>query len=302
MRVSAMFMIVICAAGALPSYASAKSGRVARHVELISMQPALLAASPDLPPPLAMSAPTSPPLPDAFRVHDLSRRYVEYRMRGELAAAALPTDASASGLAASQSIVPIPAVSSIAVPGWMRGSYASPAAVSYTPGCAPLGYRPAGFLSQTAEARRATYYGMMSAIACEHGIPTGLFDAMIIRESGYNPGAVSSKSAFGFAQLMPGTAAWLGVDRYNPMQNMRGGARYLRQQLDKFGQVHLALAAYNAGPGRVRGGMVPNIPETRAYVSNILANWTRLGSPAVSPANPFQPQVRVGRQVQLAAF
>lgn len=129
---------------------------------------------------------------------------------------------------------------------------------------------------------RAAFYGMMSAIACEQGIPAGLFDAMIIRESGYNPVAVSSANAYGLAQLMPGTAFGLGVDRYDPLQNMRGGARYLRQQLDRFGQVHLALAAYNAGPGRVRGGLVPRITETQAYVSNIIANWSRLTSPTGS--------------------
>ncbi|RZL20832.1 MAG: lytic transglycosylase domain-containing protein [Sphingomonas sp.] len=125
---------------------------------------------------------------------------------------------------------------------------------------------------------------MMSAVACEHGIPTGLFDAMIIRESGYNPIATSTANAYGLAQLMPGTAVGLGVDRYDPLQNMRGGARYLRQQLDRFGQVHLALAAYNAGPGRVHGGMVPRITETQAYVSAIIANWSRLTSPARSPS------------------
>src|SRR3546814_10908217 len=72
---------------------------------------------------------------------------------------------------------------------------------------------------------------------------------------------------------MPATAAGLGFDRYSVEGNLRGGARYLRQQLDTFGQYHLALAAYNARPGRVRGGLVPRISETPDYVSNVL--WNR---------------------------
>ncbi len=169
----------------------------------------------------------------------------------------------------------VAALSAIVAPAWMHaGTIAQPAA--FVPGCTPLAWRPSGFLDRATEGRRATYFGMMSAVACEYGIPVGLFDAMILRESGYNSLAVSPKNAFGLAQLMPATAQGLGVDRYDPSQNLRGGARYLRQQLDRFGQIHLALAAYNAGPGRVRGGAVPAIPETRAYVVNILTNWTRM--------------------------
>ena len=153
-----------------------------------------------------------------------------------------------------------------------------PATMTFVPGCGAAAYRPTGFLAGAAERRRAAYYGLMSSVACEQGIPVGLFDAMILRESGYDPAAVSPKQAFGFAQLMPGTAAALGVNRYDPLQNMRGGARYLRQQLDRFGRVELALAAYNAGPGRVRGGAIPGITETQAYVSSIIANWQRLAN------------------------
>jgi soluble lytic murein transglycosylase-like protein len=165
-----------------------------------------------------------------------------------------------------------------------------------------LSYRPSGLLARTAEMRRAAYYGMMSAVACEQGIPTGLFDAMIIRESGYNPIATSTANAYGLAQLMPGTAVGLGVDRYDPLQNMRGGARYLRQQLDRFGQVHLALAAYNAGPGRVRGGMVPRITETEAYVSNIIANWSRLTSPAGLPLSIYNRRAGDTRVATMQRF
>lgn len=148
----------------------------------------------------------------------------------------------------------------------------------------------------------------MSNIACEYGIPVGLFDAMIIRESAYDAGIYSAKNAFGLTQLMPGTAAGLGVDRYDVEQNLRGGARYLRQQLDRFGQVHLALAAYNAGPGRIRDGMLPRIVETQAYVENVLLNWRRLAglSPRVTvkstTAVPVTRPLLIGRAVTVTSY
>ncbi len=133
------------------------------------------------------------------------------------------------------------------------------------------------------EQRRAGYYAMMSDIACRHGIPTGLFDALIIRESRYNAGATSTKKAYGLTQLMPGTAATLGVDRFDIEQNLSGGAKYLRQMMDRFGHVHLALAAYNAGPGRVRNGALPRIAETLSYVENVLLDWRRLTGLSPTP-------------------
>jgi soluble lytic murein transglycosylase-like protein len=235
-------------------------------------------SAPDIPKSPAIAE--ASPLPEAFQVHDLSRRYVQFRMQQEMAAASVAPGNSPilSGNAAG-----VAAFSSIQVPGWLRSGIAVQP-VSFKPGCGPLAYRPSGFLARSAETRRAAYYGMMSAVACEHGIPTGLFDAMIIRESGYNPIATSTANAYGLAQLMPETAAGLGINRYDPVQNMRGGARYLRQQLDRFGQVHLALAAYNAGPGKIHAGLVPRISETQAYVTNIIANWSRLTSPPGSAA------------------
>lgn len=175
---------------------------------------------------------------------------------------------------------PVAPASSIVVPMWMRPGAAAPSpAWRFAAGCAPQAYRATGFLSSDAELRRASYYGMMSRIACEYGVPEGLFDALIIQESRYHPTIVSPKNAFGLTQLMPATAAGLGVDRYSVEGNLRGGARYLRQQLDSFGQYHLALAAYNAGPGRVRGGVVPRIRETQDYVGSVLSNWSRLSRP-----------------------
>jgi soluble lytic murein transglycosylase-like protein len=87
--------------------------------------------------------------------------------------------------------------------------------------------------------------------------------------------AVSYKGALGVMQLMPRTAVELGVDPTNLADNIRGGAMYLRRQLDRFGSVPLALAAYNAGPGavlRYRG--VPPFRETRDYVSKIMQRWS----------------------------
>ena len=298
MRASSVILAVAGAIISVPAPSRVHAPRAVRHVELISMGGVGAAPATNAGQDVAVSPPA---MPEAFRVHDLSRRYVEYRMAQELTAGVQPTAAPLPAAAPAFPALVAPR-SSIAVPAWMRASYVAPLAVPYTPGCAPLPYRPAGFLGRTAEARRATYYGMMTAIACEQGIPAGLFDAMIIRESGYNPLAVSPKNAFGFSQLMPDTATSLGVNRYDPTQNMRGGARYLRQQLDKFGQVHLALAAYNAGPGRVRNGLVPRIAETQGYVTNILANWSRLNGFAAPASSRQVAPVYASRAAEISSF
>ena len=115
------------------------------------------------------------------------------------------------------------------------------------------------------------YRAKASQIAEQEGVPVDLFLRMIGQESAWKPGAVSPKGASGLAQLMPGTARELGVDPTDPIQNMTGGARYLRQQLDAFGSQDLALAAYNAGPGAVRKhGGIPPFRETQDYVRKIL--------------------------------
>jgi soluble lytic murein transglycosylase-like protein len=115
------------------------------------------------------------------------------------------------------------------------------------------------------------YIEMATAIAREEGVDPDLFLRLIQQESSFNPDAVSSAGAIGLGQLMPGTAADLGVDPYEPEENLRGSARYLRQQLDTFGDTTLALAAYNAGPGNVRKyGGIPPFEETQNYVSKIL--------------------------------
>jgi hypothetical protein len=124
--------------------------------------------------------------------------------------------------------------------------------------------------------RRLTWWPLVSASECRYGIPAGLLDAVILQESRYQIGAISPKGAIGLAQLMPGTARELGVANANdPLGNIDGGARYLRQQLDRFDAVHLGVAAYNAGPGAVRAaGRIPRNGETPDYVRRVLDYWS----------------------------
>jgi soluble lytic murein transglycosylase-like protein len=117
------------------------------------------------------------------------------------------------------------------------------------------------------------YAQALVEVAQANEISPYLLEAVVWQESRWNPAARSRAGAIGLAQLMPGTARDLGVDPNDPLQNLSGGARYLRQQLNRFdGNVEKALAAYNAGPGRVMtAGGIPSIPETQAYVRAIVA-------------------------------
>jgi soluble lytic murein transglycosylase-like protein len=118
---------------------------------------------------------------------------------------------------------------------------------------------------------KGEYLEVARSAARQHGVPEDLFLRLVQQESGWNPGAVSHKGATGLAQLMPATAALLGVDATVPSENLDGGARYLRMMYDKFGSWRLALAAYNAGPGAVEEhGGIPPFDETRNYVKAIL--------------------------------
>jgi soluble lytic murein transglycosylase-like protein len=130
------------------------------------------------------------------------------------------------------------------------------------------GILPSGF-------RRAGYLRHIYAAEAKYALPGGLLDALVWTESRYNPLAVSKAGAAGLGQLMPKTARDLGVtNRFDPLHNIDGAARYLRQMIDKFGVVHLALAAYNAGPRAVeRAGGVPRNGETPIYVQNVLRSW-----------------------------
>ena len=99
-----------------------------------------------------------------------------------------------------------------------------------------------------------------------------LIKSVILAESGMNPRALSSAGAMGLMQLMPGTASDLGVtDPWDPEQNIDGGSRYIREQLDNFGDLRRAIAAYHAGPGNVRRyGGIPPFEATQIYVARVL--------------------------------
>ncbi|KUJ80883.1 lytic transglycosylase [Ruegeria marisrubri] len=117
---------------------------------------------------------------------------------------------------------------------------------------------------------RGQYLQLARDAARKHNIPEDLFLRLVQQESGWNPTAKSHKGALGLAQLMPQTARLLGVNPYDPKQNLEGGARYLSWQYRKFKSWRLALAAYNAGPEAVeRYGGVPPYKETQNYVKSI---------------------------------
>ncbi|ABM29992.1 Lytic transglycosylase, catalytic (plasmid) [Nitratidesulfovibrio vulgaris DP4] len=105
-----------------------------------------------------------------------------------------------------------------------------------------------------------------------HALDPRLIAAVIRAESGYDPGAVSPRGAQGVMQIMPATQRELGLDDpFDPEANVEAGSRYLRQQLDRFGSLELALAAYNAGPGNVlKYGGMPPFDETRTFVRRVL--------------------------------
>jgi len=132
------------------------------------------------------------------------------------------------------------------------------------------------------------YWQWIAHGAAETGLPQELIAAVIWAESAGNPRAVSPAGAQGLMQLMPETARMLAVeDPFEPRQNILAGSRYLRQLLDQFGALPLALAAYNAGPGRVRQyGGIPPFAETQAYVRRVLQLYAALqGTATVVPAS-----------------
>jgi soluble lytic murein transglycosylase-like protein len=122
-----------------------------------------------------------------------------------------------------------------------------------------------------------TWAEHVRAAASRYALPEPLLLAVMAVESNFDPRAVSEKGAMGLMQLMPGTARDMLVsDPFDPVQNIEGGARYLRLLANQYGGDPLrTLAAYNAGPEAVRrsGGDVPDIPETRAYVRRVVDLW-----------------------------
>lgn len=120
--------------------------------------------------------------------------------------------------------------------------------------------------------RRQEFDQAIAKAARTHGIDRKVLETLLLTESGFRHNAVSSKGAMGLGQLMPGTAAELGVsDPFDPEENIDAAAYYLSKMLERFGSLKLALAAYNAGPDAVekyRG--VPPYKETRAFVEKIM--------------------------------
>jgi soluble lytic murein transglycosylase-like protein len=145
----------------------------------------------------------------------------------------------------------------------------------------PNGLTRSGDRYDAALLAHATHYdAIIEAAAKSAGVEPNLLRAVIVVESGFNPRAVSKRGAVGLMQLMPATAARFGVsNRYDPRQNVRGGARYLGFLINRFGKnVRLALAAFNAGEDAVdrNAGEIPPFSETLEYVPKVMRIYQAL--------------------------
>ncbi|HWP66464.1 MAG TPA: lytic transglycosylase domain-containing protein [Candidatus Limnocylindria bacterium] len=146
----------------------------------------------------------------------------------------------------------------------------TPGAAAVAVGTVPAAYWGPSFTPVPDDGR---YDELIREVADRHGLEFALVKAIVRAESGFDPFAVSRKGARGLMQLMPATARMHGVrESFRPRDNVDGGARHLRQLLDRYGgNLPLALAAYNAGEARVEAARgIPNIRETRAYVFKVL--------------------------------
>jgi len=168
-------------------------------------------------------------------------------------------------------------------------SAAQPAASAASAYATPVVGTNVGAGDTSAAAGSTPYDGLVTAAAQRYGVDPALLHGLIQQESGFDPSSTSGAGAVGLCQLMPSTAASLGVTNpLDPAQSIDAGARYLKQQLDAFGgNPSLALAAYNAGPGAVqRYGGVPPYAETQDYVQKVLgyANAYRAAHPVTGAA------------------
>jgi soluble lytic murein transglycosylase-like protein len=182
------------------------------------------------------------------------------------------------------------------------GTPGATGATGATTGTAATG--AAGSANAAGTGANTPYAAEIDAAAKKYNVDPALLRGLIRQESNFNPNAGSPAGARGLTQLMPGTAAALGVDPSVPAQAIEGGAKYLRQQLDKFGKPELALAAYNAGPGAVsRYGGVPPYAETQNYVRKVMAYAAeyRQAAPAAPVAAAAAAPVAVAAAVPGAA-
>jgi len=191
--------------------------------------------------------------------------------------------AKAVVLLAAASLIPLPAHADVLEIGpggdaqWIAGPVQQPAAEA-APDAAFVAPAPI----DPALAIPAPYQAKIAELAARFDLSPALLEAVVWQESRWRANALSPVGARGLAQLMPGTAREMGVDPDDPFANLEGGARYLRQQLDRFdGDVEKALAAYNAGPGRViAANGIPRIRETQLYVASVMG---RLSNHSRSP-------------------
>lgn len=146
--------------------------------------------------------------------------------------------------------------------------------------------------SGPADSIRARYGALIDQAAARHGVDSALIEAVIAAESSGDPQATSPVGAQGLMQLMPDTAAELGVKNpFSPADSIDGGTRYLAQLHRRFGSIPATVAAYNAGPGRVaqaRG--IPSIAETRAYVARVLSHYETAKQRSDGPAPLVVPK------------